>query len=116
MVKGKISILTNLILVKGVRDTTVITKSIADNPQPQAVNIVGQARVRIGLTPRYEAYTPLNATCMAIYPSIAHLITKPKPRHPITSPRRTRASFVATTNIAAMTGRSVSPFVIILKL
>ncbi|KAM1675566.1 hypothetical protein ACFX2K_041498 [Malus domestica] len=33
-------------------------------------------------TPRYEAYTPLNATCVAIYPSIAHLIPKPKkPRH-----------------------------------
>ncbi|KAM2585529.1 hypothetical protein TB2_046381 [Malus domestica] len=53
-----------------------------DNPQPQVVNTVGQARVRIAPTPRYEAYTPLNATCVAIYPSIAHLIPKPKPRHP----------------------------------
>ncbi|KAM2015166.1 hypothetical protein ACFX16_045726 [Malus domestica] len=53
-----------------------------DNPRPQAVNTVGQARVRTGLTPRYEAYTPLNATCVAIYPSRAHLIPKPKPRHP----------------------------------
>ncbi|KAM1773668.1 hypothetical protein ACFX12_043140 [Malus domestica] len=52
-----------------------------DNPQPQAVNTVGQARVRTTPTPRYEAYTPLNATCVAIYPSIAHLIPKLKPRH-----------------------------------
>ncbi|KAM1016040.1 hypothetical protein PS2_045244 [Malus domestica] len=52
-----------------------------DNPQPQAVNTVGQTRVRTAPTPRYEAYTPLNATCVAIYPSIAHLIPKPKPRH-----------------------------------
>ncbi|KAM2540130.1 hypothetical protein TB2_025346 [Malus domestica] len=53
-----------------------------DNPRPQAVNTVGQARVRTAPTPRYEAYTPLNATCVVIYPSIAHLIPKPKPRHP----------------------------------
>ncbi|KAM1475312.1 hypothetical protein ACFX2I_031231 [Malus domestica] len=33
-------------------------------------------------TLRYEAYTPLNATCVAIYLNIAHLIPKPKPRHP----------------------------------
>ncbi|KAM1104895.1 hypothetical protein ACFX13_013510 [Malus domestica] len=53
-----------------------------DNPRPQAINTVGQARVRTAPTPRYKAYTPLNATCVAIYPSIAHLIPKPKPRHP----------------------------------
>ncbi|KAM2171545.1 hypothetical protein ACFX1R_036626 [Malus domestica] len=52
-----------------------------DNPRPQAVNTVGQARVRTALTLRYKAYTPLNATCVAIYPSIAHLIPKLKPRH-----------------------------------
>ncbi|KAM2145829.1 hypothetical protein ACFX1R_049341 [Malus domestica] len=46
-----------------------------DNPRPQAVNIVGQAHVRTAPTPRYEAYTHLNATCVAIYPSIAHLIS-----------------------------------------
>ncbi|KAM2273084.1 hypothetical protein EV1_042399 [Malus domestica] len=33
-------------------------------------------------TPRYETYTPVNATCAAIYPNIAHLIPKPKPRQP----------------------------------
>ncbi|KAM1984887.1 hypothetical protein ACFX16_013098 [Malus domestica] len=33
-----------------------------DNPRPQAVNTVGQARVRTAPTPRYKAYTPLNAT------------------------------------------------------
>ncbi|KAM1628680.1 hypothetical protein ACFX2K_017066 [Malus domestica] len=33
-------------------------------------------------TPRCETYTPLNATCAAIYPSTAHLIPKPKPRQP----------------------------------
>ncbi|KAM1028123.1 hypothetical protein ACFX15_040116 [Malus domestica] len=48
-----------------------------DNARPQAINTVGQARVRTGPTPRYETYTPLNATCVAIYPSIAHLIPKP---------------------------------------
>ncbi|KAM1688885.1 hypothetical protein FF1_036412 [Malus domestica] len=53
-----------------------------DNPRPQAVNTVGQAHVRTTPTPRYEAYTHLNATCVAIYPSIAYLIPKPKPRHP----------------------------------
>ncbi|KAM2927611.1 hypothetical protein COP2_034942 [Malus domestica] len=52
-----------------------------DNPRPQAVNTVGQAHVRTAPTPRYETYTPLNATCVAIYPSITHLILKPKPRH-----------------------------------
>ncbi|KAM1543684.1 hypothetical protein ACFX1X_013454 [Malus domestica] len=53
-----------------------------DNPRPQAVNTVGQAHVRTAHSPRYKAYTPLNATCMAIYPSIAHLILKPKLMHP----------------------------------
>ncbi|KAM2039447.1 hypothetical protein ACFX1T_012885 [Malus domestica] len=52
-----------------------------DNPRPHAVNIVGQARFRTAPTPRYEAYTPLNATCVTIYPNIAHLIPKPKPRN-----------------------------------
>ncbi|KAM0957682.1 hypothetical protein ACFX2A_026306 [Malus domestica] len=47
-----------------------------------SINTIGQARVRTAPTPRYKAYTPLNATCVAIYPSIAHLIPKPKPRHP----------------------------------
>ncbi|KAM1767814.1 hypothetical protein ACFX12_045864 [Malus domestica] len=51
-----------------------------DNARPQVFNIVGQARVKTSLTPRYETYTPLNATCVAIYPSIAHLILKPMPR------------------------------------
>ncbi|KAM1077947.1 hypothetical protein ACFX19_025670 [Malus domestica] len=64
-----------------------------DNPRPQAVNIVGQARVRTGPTPRYEAYTPLNATCVAIYHSIAHLIPKPKPRHPNYKPTKNRGMF-----------------------
>ncbi|KAM1234698.1 hypothetical protein ACFX2J_004249 [Malus domestica] len=33
-----------------------------DNARPPAVNTVGQARVRIGPTSRYETYTPLNTT------------------------------------------------------
>ncbi|KAM2190615.1 hypothetical protein EV2_027287 [Malus domestica] len=53
-----------------------------NNTHPQAVNAVGQSRVKIGPTPRYETYTHLNATCAAIYPSIAYLIPKPKPRQP----------------------------------
>ncbi|KAM1942732.1 hypothetical protein ACFX15_011168 [Malus domestica] len=53
-----------------------------NNTHPQAVNTVGQSRVKTGPTPRYETYTPLNATCAAIYPSIAYLIPKPKPRQP----------------------------------
>ncbi|KAM1728596.1 hypothetical protein ACFX12_019079 [Malus domestica] len=53
-----------------------------NNARPQAVNAVGQSRVKTGPTPRYETYTPLNATCAAIYPIIAHLIPKPKPRQP----------------------------------
>ncbi|KAM2220587.1 hypothetical protein ACFX1S_019778 [Malus domestica] len=53
-----------------------------NNTHPQAVNAVGQSRVKTGPTPRYETYTPLNATCAAIYPSIAYLIPKPKPRQP----------------------------------
>ncbi|KAM2658076.1 hypothetical protein EV1_013382 [Malus domestica] len=64
-----------------------------DNPRPQAVNIVGQARVRTAPTPRYEAYTPLNATCVTIYPSIAHLIPKPKPRHPNYKPTKNTGTF-----------------------
>ncbi|KAM2252312.1 hypothetical protein ACFX1S_006841 [Malus domestica] len=64
-----------------------------DNPRPQAVNTVGQARVRTAPTPRYEAYTPLNATCVAIYPSIAHLISKPKPRHPDYKPTKNTSTF-----------------------
>ncbi|KAM2444783.1 hypothetical protein EV2_013276 [Malus domestica] len=51
-----------------------------DNACLQAVNTVGQARVRIGPTSRYETYTPLNAIYVAIYPNIAHLIPKPMPR------------------------------------
>ncbi|XP_068332907.1 uncharacterized protein [Pyrus communis] len=53
-----------------------------NNTRLQAVNTVGQTRVKSGLTARYETYTPLNATCTAIYPSIAHLIPKPRPREP----------------------------------
>ncbi|KAM2327969.1 hypothetical protein ACFXTH_014483 [Malus domestica] len=64
-----------------------------DNPQPQAVNTVSQARVKTTPTPRYEAYTPLNATCVAIYPSIAHLIPKPKPRHPDYKPTKNIGTF-----------------------
>ncbi|KAM1029935.1 hypothetical protein ACFX2C_033890 [Malus domestica] len=64
-----------------------------DNPQPQEVNTVGQARVRTAPTPRYDAYTPLNATCVAIYPSIAHLILKPKPRHPDYKPTKNTDTF-----------------------
>ncbi|KAM1300124.1 hypothetical protein PS1_011499 [Malus domestica] len=64
-----------------------------DNPQPQAVNTVGQARVRTAPTPRYEAYTPFNATCVAIYPSIAHLIPKPKLRHPDYKPTKNTGTF-----------------------
>ncbi|KAM1182225.1 hypothetical protein ACFX19_000754 [Malus domestica] len=51
-----------------------------DNARRQAINTVGQARVRTGPTPRYKTYIPLNATCVAIYPSISHLISKPMPR------------------------------------
>ncbi|KAM1388060.1 hypothetical protein ACFX2I_016230 [Malus domestica] len=64
-----------------------------DNPRPQTVNTVGQARVRTCPTPRYEAYTLLNATCVAIYPSIAHLISKPKPRHPDYKPTKNTDTF-----------------------
>ncbi|KAM1758198.1 hypothetical protein ACFX11_007353 [Malus domestica] len=64
-----------------------------DNPRPQVVNTVGQACVRTGPTPRYEAYTPLNATCVAIYPSITHLIPKPKPRHPDYKPMKNTCAF-----------------------
>ncbi|KAM1699131.1 hypothetical protein ACFX2K_030516 [Malus domestica] len=64
-----------------------------DNPQPQAVNAVGQARVRTTPTPRYKVYTPLNATCVAIYPSIAHLIQKPKSRHPDYKPTKNTGTF-----------------------
>ncbi|KAM1587919.1 hypothetical protein ACFX10_026998 [Malus domestica] len=53
-----------------------------NNTRPQAVNAVGQSYVKTGPTPRYETYTPLNATCVTIYPSIAHLIPKSKPRQP----------------------------------
>ncbi|XP_068309758.1 uncharacterized protein [Pyrus communis] len=53
-----------------------------DNTRPQAVNVVDQTRVKNGSTPRYKTYTPLNATCTAIYPSIAHLIPKLRPREP----------------------------------
>ncbi|KAM1774558.1 hypothetical protein ACFX12_043914 [Malus domestica] len=69
-----------------------------DNPRPQAVNTVGQVRVRTAPTPRYETYTPLKATCvaiypLAIYPSIAYLIPKPKPRHPDYKPTKNTGTF-----------------------
>ncbi|KAM1360151.1 hypothetical protein ACFX2F_047045 [Malus domestica] len=64
-----------------------------DNARPQAVNTVGQARVRTGLTPRYETYIPLNATCVAIYPSIAHLIPKPMPRQSGYKPTKNIGTF-----------------------
>ncbi|KAM2422071.1 hypothetical protein ACFXTH_028323 [Malus domestica] len=57
------------------------------------VNTVGQARVRTIPTSRYEAYTPLNATCVAIYPSITHLIPKPKLRHPDYKPTKNMGTF-----------------------
>ncbi|KAM2724191.1 hypothetical protein EV1_027047 [Malus domestica] len=64
-----------------------------NNARPQAVNAVGQTRVKIPPTPRYETYTPLNATCAAIYPSIAHLIPNPKPRHPDYTPPNNASMF-----------------------
>ncbi|KAM1120871.1 hypothetical protein ACFX19_002664 [Malus domestica] len=64
-----------------------------DNPRPQTVNTVGQARVKTAPTLRYEAYTPLNATCVAIYPSIAHLIPKPKLRHQDYKPTKNTGMF-----------------------
>ncbi|KAM2786451.1 hypothetical protein PS2_007338 [Malus domestica] len=64
-----------------------------DNPRPQTVNTVDQARVRTGPTPRYEAYTHLNATCVAIYPNIAHLIPKLKPRHLDYKPTKNTGTF-----------------------
>ncbi|KAM1406045.1 hypothetical protein PS2_000773 [Malus domestica] len=64
-----------------------------NNPRPQAVNTVGQACVRTAPTSRYEAYTPLNATCVTIYPSIAHLIPKPKPMHPDYKPTKNTGTF-----------------------
>ncbi|KAM1145500.1 hypothetical protein ACFX19_038144 [Malus domestica] len=64
-----------------------------DNPRPQAVNIMGQARVRTAPTLRYKAYTPLNVTCVAIYPNIAPLLSKPKPRHPDYKPTKNTGTF-----------------------
>ncbi|KAM2185175.1 hypothetical protein ACFX1Q_030204 [Malus domestica] len=64
-----------------------------DNLRPQAVNTVGQARVRTTPTPRYEAYTPLNAIGVAIYPSIAHLIQKPKSKHLDYKPTKNTGTF-----------------------
>ncbi|KAM1018442.1 hypothetical protein ACFX2C_040072 [Malus domestica] len=64
-----------------------------DNARPQTINTVGQERVRTGPTPRYETYTPLNATCMAIYPSIAHLILKPMPRQSGYKPTKNTGTF-----------------------
>ncbi|KAM2668005.1 hypothetical protein EV2_019630 [Malus domestica] len=64
-----------------------------DNLRSQAINTVGQARVRTAPTPRYEAYPPLNATCVAIYPNIAHMIPKPKPRHQDYKPTKNTGTF-----------------------
>ncbi|KAM2282939.1 hypothetical protein COP1_032292 [Malus domestica] len=44
-------------------------------------------------TPRYETYTPLNATCMAIYPSIAYLIPKPMPKPSGYKPTKNTGTF-----------------------
>ncbi|KAM1774850.1 hypothetical protein ACFX12_044174 [Malus domestica] len=86
------------------------------HPRPQAVNTVGQAHVKTGPTPRYKAYTSLNATCMAIYLSIAHLIPKPKPSHPDYEPTKNTGMFCCYHEHNSHEARSVSPFVIILKL
>ncbi|KAM1854043.1 hypothetical protein ACFX14_009923 [Malus domestica] len=43
--------------------------------------------------PRYETYTPLNAICVAIYPSIAHLIPKPIPRQSGYKPTKNTGKF-----------------------
>ncbi|KAM2622880.1 hypothetical protein TB2_027455 [Malus domestica] len=64
-----------------------------DNARPQAVNTVGQTRVRTGPTPKYETYIPLNTTCMAIYLSIAHLIPKPMPRQSGYKPTKNTSTF-----------------------
>ncbi|KAM2018736.1 hypothetical protein ACFX1T_021632 [Malus domestica] len=64
-----------------------------DNAHPQIVNIVGQTRVKTGPTPMYETYTPLNTTCVVIYPSIAHLISKPMPMHSGYKPTKNTCTF-----------------------
>ena len=86
-----------------------------DNPRPQAVNTMGQARVKTAPTPRYEAYTHLNATCVAIYPNIAHLIPNLKPRHPDYKPTKNTGTFYCYYEHNDHDAKSVSPFVIILK-
>ncbi|KAM2797634.1 hypothetical protein COP1_002684 [Malus domestica] len=47
----------------------------------------------IGPTPRYETYTHLNTTCLAIYPSIAHLIPKLIPRQSSYKPLKNMGTF-----------------------
>ncbi|KAM2268549.1 hypothetical protein ACFX1S_046663 [Malus domestica] len=64
-----------------------------NNARPLTVNVVGQTRVRTGPTPRYETYTPLNATCVPIYPSISHLIPKPMPRYSGYKPTKNMGAF-----------------------
>ncbi|KAM2864462.1 hypothetical protein FF1_023117 [Malus domestica] len=91
--KGKISILTNLILVKGVSDTTTITKGAMIIPNPRQLTQWVKHVSRQPPTPRYEAYTPLNPTCVAIYPSITHLIPKSKLRHPDYKPTKNTSTF-----------------------
>ncbi|KAM2543201.1 hypothetical protein TB2_022549 [Malus domestica] len=54
---------------------------------------MGQASVRTDPTSRYETYTPLKATCVAIYPSIAHLILKPMPRQSGYKPTKNTGTF-----------------------
>ncbi|KAM1220068.1 hypothetical protein ACFX2G_048062 [Malus domestica] len=62
-------------------------------PYQQAVNTVGQARVKTSPTQRYETYTLLNATCVAIYLSIAHLIPKPMLRQSGYKPTKNTGKF-----------------------
>ncbi|KAM1512596.1 hypothetical protein ACFX1Z_024134 [Malus domestica] len=78
--RGKLSIFTSLILAKRVRGNNQGYHH--GNANPQAANAVGQARVKTGLTLRYETYMHLNATCATIYLSIAYLIPKSKPKQP----------------------------------
>ncbi|KAM2668104.1 hypothetical protein EV2_019724 [Malus domestica] len=88
-----------------------------DNLRPQTVNTVCQTSVKTAPTPMYEVYTPLNATCVAIYHSIAHLIPKPKSRHPDYKPTKNTGTFCCYhEHNSHETARSVSSFVIILKL
>ena len=93
--RERISILNNLVSTRRARDVIAITMGTGhDNARPHTVNAVGQAQINTSPYPKVrDIHTFEYHACATIYPSIAHLISKPMSRQPYYKPTKNTGMF-----------------------